>query len=179
MMHEYEGLTKIEIDPVHNPDPISKYGVYAQRLLETADSERGRAELAEHADELPEGWREILEVMASQGKYGDQIDPEKRDAFQKKMEAWKTIQEKMKQIQNQLINELRAYYEANHDKAPEEHSGSLSGLVNGLEEKIEESLVEASDPDEFIQVIISKLSADEKKLVKDRIKTMAGGDIQI
>lgn len=176
MMYETEGLTTIEIDPVHNPDPISKYGVYAQRILEIADSEKGQAELAEHADELPEDWRETMEAMASQGKYGDQLDPEKRDAFQEKMEAWKKIQELMKQIQDQMMSELRAYYEANHDKSPEERDGKLPNLVDGLEDKIGEALGEASSPDDFIQKIIGKISDDEKKAVKSRIKTMAGGD---
>lgn len=174
LMYETEGLTKIEVDPVHNPDPISKYGVYAQRILEMADSERGQAELAEHTDELPEDWRETLEAMASQGKYGDQLDPERRDAFQEKMEAWKKIQEMMKQIQDQMISELRAYYKANHGKTPEERSGSLPNLVNGLEGKIEESLSEASSPDEFIQTIIGKMSADERKEIKDRISSFQG-----
>ena len=176
MMYETDGLTKIEIDPVHNPDPISKYGVYAQRILEMADSEKGRAELAKHADELPEDWREIMEAMASQGKYGDQLDPEKRKAFQEKMEAWKKIQELMKQIQNQMMNDLKAYYEANHDKSPEERNGNLPSLVDGLEDKIDEALGEASSPDDFIQKIVGKMSDDEKKAVKNRIKTLATGD---
>lgn len=175
MMHETDGLKTIEIDPIHNPDPISKYGVYAQRILEMADSEKGQAELAEHADELPEDWRETMEAMASQGKYGDQLDPEKRDAFQEKMEAWKKIQELMKQIQDQMMRELKAYYETNHGKTPEERSGELPSLVDGLESKIDEALGEASSPDDFIQKIVGKMSDDEKKAVKSRIKTMAGG----
>lgn len=88
MMYETNGLANMEIDPLHNPDPISKYGVYAQRILEIADSEKGRAEIAEYANELPEDWREIMEGMASQGKYGDQLKPEKREAFLEKMEVW-------------------------------------------------------------------------------------------
>lgn len=173
MMYETDGLTKIEIDPVHNPDPVSKYGVYAQRILEMADSEKGRAELAEHADELPEDWRETMEAMARQGKYGDQLDPEKRKAFQEKMEAWRKIQELMKQIQDQMMNDLKAYYEANHDKSPEERNGNLPSLVDGLEDKIDEALGEASSPDGFIQKIVGKMSDDEKKAVKNRIKTLA------
>ena len=173
LMRETEGLTKISVDPVHNPDPVSKYGVYAQRILEMADSERGQAELAEHTDELPEDWRETLEAMASQGKYGNQLDPEKRDTFQKKMETWKKTQETMRQIQDQMINELQAYYEANHDKTPGERSGSLPNLVSGLGPKVEESLVEASNPNDFIQIILSKMSPDEKKEIKERIETLA------
>ena len=173
-MYETEGLTKIAVDPVHNPDPISKYGVYAQRILEMADSEKGQAELAEHADELPEDWRETMEAMASQGKYGDQLDPEKRDAFQEKMEAWKKIQELMKQIQDQMMNDLRAYFEENHNKSLEERSGTLPSLVSGLENKVNESLNEASSADDFIQKIIGKMSDDEKKEIKSRIKTTAG-----
>ena len=176
MMYETEGLTKIEVDPIHNPDPISKYGVYAQRILEMADSEKGQAELAEHADELPEDWRETMEAMASQGKYGDQLDPEKRDAFQEKMEAWKKIQELMKQIQDQMMNDLRAYFEENHNKSLEERSGTLPGLVSGIEGKINDSLDEASSADDFIQKIISKMSNDEKKEIKSRIKNAAGGE---
>jgi hypothetical protein len=175
MMYETEGLTKIEVDPVHNPDPISKYGVYAQRILEMADSEQGRAELADHAGELPEDWRETMEAMASQGEYGDQLDPEKRDAFQKKLEAWKKIQEKMKQIQDQMMDELRAYFEANHSKNPEERSGSLPSLVVGLEDIISESLDEASNSDEFIRAITSKMSDEERKEIKNRIKRLAVG----
>lgn len=73
LMLETNSLADIPIDPVHNPDPISTYGVYAQKILEMADSEKSQAELAEHADELPEDWRETMEVMASQGKYGEPI----------------------------------------------------------------------------------------------------------
>lgn len=175
MMYETNGLTTIEIDPVHNPDPISKYGVYAQRILEMADSEKGQAELAEHADELPEDWRETMEAMASQGKYGDQLDPEKRDAFQEKMEAWKKIQEAMGQIQDQIMRELRAYYDANRGKPQEERSGGLPSLVNGLEGKMDEALIEASSPDDFIQKVIGKMSDDERKTIKSRIKAMAEG----
>ena len=176
LMYETNALADIPVDPVHNPDPISKYGVYAQKILEMADSEKGQAELAEHADELPEDWRETMEVMASQGEYGEPVAQERRDAFQGKLEAWKKIQELMKQIQDQMINELRAYFETNHGKNPEERSGSLPNLVTGLEDKINESLVEASSPDEFIQTIMGKMSTDEKKEIKDRIKTMAGGN---
>lgn len=176
LMFETNGLADIPIDPVHNPDPISKYGVYAQKILEMADSEKGQDELAEHADELPEDWRETMEVMASQGKYGEPISQEKRDAFQEKMEAWQKIQEQMKQIQDQMINELRKYFEANHDKTPDERSGSLPNLVSGLEDKISESLGEASSSDEFIQTLMSKMSDDEKKGIKDKIKTIAGGN---
>ena len=81
----------------------------------------------------------------------------------------------MKQIQDQMINELRAYFEANHSKSPEERS-DLPDLVSGLEDKISESLGEASSPDEFIQTLMNKMSDDEKKGIKDRIKTMAGGN---
>lgn len=176
LMYETNALADIPVDPVHNPDPISKYGVYAQKILEMADSEKGQVELAEHADELPEDWRETMEVMASQGEYGEPVAQERRDAFQEKLEAWKKIQELMRQIQDQMMNELRAYFETNHGKNPEEHSGSLPNLVTGLEDKVNESLVEASSPDEFIQTIMSKMSANEKKEIKDRIKTMAGGN---
>lgn len=176
LMFETNGLADIPVDPIHNPDPISKYGVYAQYILEMADSEKGQAELAEHADELPKDWRETMEVMASQGKYGNPVDQEKRDAFQEKMEAWQKIQEQMKQIQDQMINELRAYFETNHSKSPDERSDSLPNLVSGLEDKIGESLGEASSPDEFIQTLMNKMSDDEKKGIKDRIKTMAGGN---
>lgn len=174
LMYETEGLTRIDVDPVHNPDPISKYGVYAQRILEMADSERGQAELAEHPNELPGDWRETLEAMASQGKYGDQLDPEKREAFQEKMDAWKKTQEMTRQIQEQIIKELREYYDVNHGKAPEERSGSLPNFLNGFESKIEASLDEASGSDKFIQTIIDKLSADERKKIKDRIKVAVG-----
>lgn len=75
-----------------------------------------------------------------------------------------------------MMSELRAYYEANHDKSPEERDGKLPNLVDGLEDKIGEALGEASSPDDFIQKIIGKMSDDEKKAVKSRIKTMAGGD---
>ena len=51
LMFETDGLKGVPIDPIHNPDPISKYGVYAQYILEMADSERGQAELARYADE--------------------------------------------------------------------------------------------------------------------------------
>lgn len=177
MMYETEGLTKVEVDPVHNPDPVSKYGVYAQKILEMADSGRGQTELAEHADELPEDWRETMEAMASQGKYGEQLDPEKHDAFQKKMETWKKIQEKMEQIQNQMISELRTYYETNRDKNPSEYSGSLPNFISGFEGIINESLGEASSSDDFIQKILGKMSADEKKKIKDRIKdTVSAGE---
>jgi len=178
MMYETAGLTRLKIDPIHNPDPISKYGVYAQKILEMADSEQGQAELAKHANELPEDWRETLEVMASQGKYGNQLDPKKREVFQARLETWEKTQEMAKQIQNQIISELRLYYEANHDKAPEKRSGALPGLINGLENNIEESLNEASSPDEFIQKVIRKMSVDERQEIKDRIKTIASADEQ-
>lgn len=174
LMFETNSLADVSIDPVYDPDPISKYGVYAQKILEMADSEKGQAELAEHADELLEDWREIMEVMASLGKYGEPISQEKRDAFQEKMEAWKKIQEQTKQIQDQMINELRAYFEANHNKSSKERSESLPNLVSGLEGEISESLSEVSSPDEFIQTLMDKMSDDEKKRIRDRIKTMAG-----
>ena len=173
LMFETDGLTGIPIDPIHNPDPISKYGVYAQKILEMADSEKGRAELAKHADELPEDWREIMEVMASLGKYGEPVDQEKREAFQKKMDAWKKIQELMKQIQGQMISDLKAYYEANHGKALEERSGKLPSLVDELENKINGVLEEASSPDDFVQKIIDSMSDNEKKALKSRIKALA------
>lgn len=168
LMYETEGLTKIGVDPVHNPDPVSKYGVYAQRILEMADSEKGRAELTGHADKLPENWRETMEVMASQGKYGDQLDPERRKVFQEKMGEWKKTQETMKQIQDQMVSELKAYYEKRSDTLP--------SFVGGFEGKINEALGEASNSDEFIQAVMNKMTAEDKKAVKDRIKALAMGN---
>ena len=176
LMLETNSLTNIPVDPVHNPDPISKYGVYAQKILEIADSEKGQAELAEHADELPEDWRETMEVMASQGKYGAQLDIEKLKAFQEKMETWKKNRESMNQIQDQMTNDLKTYYETNRNKTPEEHSGNLPSLVDGFEDKINEALGEASSSDDFIQKIASKMSSNEKKEIKDRIKNLVMGD---
>ena len=176
LIYETNGLVDIPVDPIHNPDPVSKYGVYAQYILEMADSEKGQTELAEHADELPEDWRETMEVMASMGEYGKPISQEKRDVFQEKMEAWKKIQEPMKQIQDQMINDLKTYYESNHGKMPEEHSGELPSLVNGLENKINEALDEASSSNDFIQRIVGKMSDDEKKAIKSKIKALATGN---
>lgn len=65
----------------------------------------------------------------------------------------------MKQIQDQMMNELQAYFEANHGKNPDERSGSLPNLVNGLENKINDSLVETSSPDEFIKTIMGKIES--------------------
>lgn len=173
LMFETDGLKGIPIDPIHNPDPISKYGVYAQYILEMADSERGQAELAKHADELPEDWRETMEIMASQGEYGKPVSQEKRDAFQEKMEAWKKIQETMKQMQDQMMSDLRDYYESNHDKAPEESSVELPSLMEGFESIVNEALGESSSSNDFIQKIIGRMSDSEKKAIKDRIKSLA------
>ena len=169
LMFETDGLKGIPIDPIHNPDPISKYGVYAQYILEMADSERGQAELAKHADELPEDWRETMEIMASQGEYGKPVSQEKRDAFQEKMEAWK----KSKQMQDQMVSDLRDYYESNHDKAPEESSVELPSLMEGFEGIVNEALGESSSSNDFIQKIIGRMSDSEKKAIKDRIKSLA------
>lgn len=173
LMFETDGLKGIPIDPIHNPDPISKYGVYAQYILEMADSERGQVELAKHADELPEDWRETMEIMASQGEYGKPVSQEKRDAFQEKMEAWKKIQETMKQIQEQMMNDLKGYYKTIHSKASEEHSVELPSLMNGLESIVNEALGESSNSNDFIQKIIDRMSDSEKKVIKDRIKSLA------
>jgi RNA binding exosome subunit len=172
-MFETDGLKGIPIDPIHNPDPISKYGVYAQYILEMADSERGQVELAEHADELPEDWRETMEIMASQGKYGKPVSQEKRDAFQEKMEAWKKIQETMKQIQEQMMNDLKGYYKTIHSKASGEHSVELPSLMDGFESIVNEALGESSNSNDFIQKIIDRMSDSEKKVIKDRIKSLA------
>lgn len=173
LMFETDGLKSIPIDPIHNPDPISKYGVYAQYILEMADSERGQVELAKHADELPEDWRETMEIMASQGEYGRPVSQEKRDAFQEKMEAWKKIQETMKQIQEQMMNDLKGYYKTIHSKAPEEHSVELPSLMDGFESIVNEALGESSNSNDFIQKIIDRMSDSEKKVIKDRIKSLA------
>ena len=173
LMFETDGLKGIPIDPIHNPDPISKYGVYAQYILEMADSERGQAELVKHADELPEDWRETMEIMASQGKYGKPVSQEKRDAFQEKMEAWKKIQEATKQIQEQMMNDLKACYETIHGKASGEHSVELPSLMDGFESIVNEALGESSNSNDFIQKIIDRMSDSEKKAIKDRIKSLA------
>ena len=76
----------------------------------------------------------------------------------------------MEQIQNQMISELRTYYETNRDKSPSEYSGSLPNFISGFEGIINESLGEASSSDDFVQKILGKMSADEKKIIKDRIK---------
>ena len=176
LMLETDGLKDIPVDPIHNPDPISKYGVYAQYILEMADSEKGQVELAEHVDELPEDWRETMEVMASQGKYGKPISQDRCDMFQEKLKAWRKNQELMNQIQSQMINDLKGYYESNHGKTPEEHNSELPSLVYGLEDKINEVLEEASSSDDFIQRLINKMSDDEKKAVKNRIKNLVTKD---
>ena len=173
LMRDTDGLKNINIDPVHNPDPVSKYGVYAQRILEMVDSEQGQAELAKHGNELPENWRETMETMASQGEYGDQVDPERRGIFQEKMEAWKKIQKRMKKLQDQMINDLRVYFDANYNKPLEERSGSLPSFMTGFEGKIEESLNEAPNSNEFVKTIMEKISSEEKKEIKDRIKQAA------
>ena len=173
LMFETDGLKGIPIDPIHNPDPISKYGVYAQYILEMADSERGQVELAKHADELPEDWRETMEIMASQGEYGKPVSQEKRDAFQERMEAWKKIQETMKQIQEQMMNDLKGYYKTIHSKTSEEHSVELPSLMDGFESIVNEALGESSNSNDFIQKIIDRMSDSEKKVIKDRIKSLA------
>ncbi len=177
LMFETNGLADIPIDPIHNPDPVSKYGVYAQKILEMADSEKGKAELTEHADELPEDWRETMEVMASQGRYGEPVSQERSNSFQEKLKAWKEIQEKMNQVQGQMMGELRAYYEVNHGRPFEERSGSLPSLVTGFKDRIEDSLSEASNSDEFIQAVMEKLSLEEKREIKERIKEIASTNV--
>ena len=172
MMYETDGLAKIPVDPVHNPDPISKYGVYAQKILEMADSEVGQAELREYASELPEDWREIIEVMAAQGKYGRAVAQDKIDNFQEKLQIWQNDQEIRQQIQAQLISDLVAYFKASHDR----NSGELPALpsiVAGFEGKINVATEEASDANDFIQKIVGKLTRDEKQTIKDRIKEIA------
>lgn len=172
-MYETNGLANMEIDPLHNPDPINKYGVYAQRILEIADSEKGRAEIAEYANELPEDWRAIMEGMASQGKYGNQLKPEKREAFLEKMEVWQKQQELMEKILDQTMTDLEVYYETNHSKLPQERDGNLPSLLNGFKVKINEILREASSADDFIEKIIGKMSNSEKESIKDKLRNLA------
>ncbi len=172
MMYETNGLADIEIDPVHNPDPVSKYGVYAQKILEMADSEKGQAELAEHADELPDDWRETLEVMAGKGEYGAEVAPDKVSDFQAKLEAWQKVQELMKRMQDQLIGELKEYFELRREN---DENVAVPALMNGFGEKIDAAFEKSSNPDEFVSQILGSLSSGEKKEIKDRIRVAAGG----
>lgn len=84
MLYHTKGLKTIEIDKVHNPDPMSKYGVYAQKLLEMCDTELGKKEIEQgSADFVTPQWKILLEVMASLGKYGKEVDSEKVKIFKK------------------------------------------------------------------------------------------------
>ena len=79
----------------------------------------------------------------------------------------------MKQIQEQMMNDLKGYYEFNHGKAPEEHGVELLSLMDGFESIVNEVLGKASSSNDFIQKIIDRMSDSEEKVIKDRIKSLA------
>lgn len=158
-------------------------GPWGKRYQETAPPFRGDkpieelAEFTGQVDKISEDSEKITEVVLSQDEHGNQPGLEERDDSQEKMEAWQKTEEATKQIQEQMIDELKTYFVANHNKESEERSGSLPNLVSGVEGIIDESLTEATSSDDFIQKIIGKMSAGEKKEIKDRIKTMAKGNL--
>ena len=79
----------------------------------------------------------------------------------------------MKQIQEQMMNDLKAYYKTIHSNASGEHSVELPSLMDGFESIVNEALGESSDSNDFIQKIINRMSDGEKKVIKDRIKSLA------
>ncbi len=170
LMMKTEGLTTIEKDPIHNPDPASKYGVYAQRLLEVIGAKPDEV----NESELPEDWRETLEVMAAQGKYGEPIAPEKEKAFQEKLEAWQAIEKQIRERTAALMAELKLYYESSKNNADDI---SLPPLVSDYDTEIREALAEADTADNFIAIIISKLSDEQKDMIRKQIKNEVVGNI--
>ena len=168
LMMTTEGLTKIEKDPVHNPDPTSKYGVYAQKLLEVVDARPDEV----NEDELPDDWRDTLETMAAQGKYGELVDAEKEAKFREKMEKWKETERQIKEQTARLMEELKSYY----DKREKGEDAELPSIVADFDDIINESAEDAKDADGFIRVILGKMSDEQKDTIRDRIKRSVVGN---
>lgn len=168
LMMTTEGLTQIEKDPVHNPDPASKYGVYAQKLLEVVDARPDEVK----EDELPEGWRDILETMAAQGEYGEPVDAEKEARVKEKIEKWKEAERKIQEETARLMEELKGYY----SKREKGEDAEMPSTVADFEGVISESVKDAKDADDFIKIVLGKMSNEQKDTIKDRIKRSVVGN---
>lgn len=70
-------------------DSQDKYGVHAQRLSEIVEA------ALEDIDEaqLPKGWRDTLEEMATKGRFGSEEDPTEAEKFKEMLECEKERRE--------------------------------------------------------------------------------------
>ena len=88
-------------------DSQDKYGVHAQRLFEIVEA------ALEDIDEaqLPKGWRDTLEEMATKGRFGSEEDPTEAEKFKEMLEREKERREKIEQKKRELVESLKDYYE--------------------------------------------------------------------
>ena len=168
-----DGLKDIPIDPAHNPDPISKYGVYAQKLLEIVDS----VPLGEiDESKLPEGWRDTLEMMASQGKYGIEIggtveeQERKKNEMKERLEAYKKRQEEIQKKKDALVAELSGWYNDGMAKNAPLPPMAME-YVGAYSDTVMETATKSDTAVAFIRNLLTSLSRSELEQVRNKLES--------
>lgn len=163
LMLESDGLSKLD------SDSQDKYGVHAQRLLEIVDA------APEDIDEsqLPEGWRETLEEMAAQGRFGKDADPAEAERFKEMLAREKEHREKNEQKKRELIESLKSYYMQAQAGGDAELSGEAS-ILSDHTDQVNDILQKSSGVDNFIQNLLSELGRDTLDEIKENIERSVG-----
>jgi len=158
-----DGLSKLD------SDSQDKYGVHAQRLLEIVDA------APEDVDEsqLPEGWRETLEEMAAQGRFGKNADPAEAEKFKEMLAREKERREKIEQKKRELVESLRSYYNQAQTNKNAELSGEAS-MLSSYANQVDDILHKSSSADNFIQNLLSGLDRNTLDEIKENIEKSVG-----
>lgn len=146
-------------------DSQDKYGVHAQRLFEIVEA------APEDIDEvqLPKGWRDTLEEMATKGRFGSEEDPTEAEKFKEMLEREKERREKIEQKKRELVESLKDYYERSQTEENAKLSGEASILSN-YADQVDKNLQKSSSADNFIQNLLSGLGRSKLEEIKENIE---------
>ena len=159
LMFDSDGLSKLD------SDSQDKYGVHAQRLLEIVDASPQDVD----ESQLPEEWRETLEEMAAQGRFGKNADPAKAERFKEMLAREKERREKIEQKKRELVKSLKSYY----NQAQTDENAELSGeatMLSSYADQVDDILHKSSSADNFIQSLLSELDRDTLGEIKESIE---------
>ena len=119
--------------------------------------------------QLPKGWRDTLEEMATKGRFGSEEDSTEAEKFKEMLEREKERREKIEQKKRELVESLKDYYERSQTEENAELSGEASILSN-YADQVDEILQKSSSADNFIQNLLSGLGRSKLEEIKENIE---------
>ena len=119
--------------------------------------------------QLPEGWRETLEVMAAQGRFGKDADPADVEKIKEMQAREKERREKIEQKKRELIESLKEYYEQAQTNDGAELTGDAV-MLSSHADRVDDILHESSSADGFIQNLLSGLDREVLADIKETIE---------